>query len=150
HDRHLLEMTADRLILIDNGRAEEFAGSLDDYRDLLLGRGERKPAEDRPKDKRGNRKDERRAAAEQRERTKHLRTAAREAEKGMNLLSEKRTAIDQAIFDPDNAAEPYKGKAMSDLMKLRGEVEKKLERAETVWLEASEALENMSVENLSD
>ncbi|MBO6783743.1 MAG: ABC-F family ATP-binding cassette domain-containing protein, partial [Alphaproteobacteria bacterium] len=147
HDRHLLEATADRLILIDGGRAREFDGSLDDYRDLLLGRGQpgadEKPRSEGPKPRRGNRKDERRAAAEARERTKHLRVAVRESEKAMTLLGEQRTAIDRAIFDPDNAPEPYEGKAMSDLMKLRGDVEKKLERAEAAWLDASEALERL-------
>src|SRR3546814_14528858 len=31
HDRHMLEMTADRLVLVDHGTAREFDGSLDDY-----------------------------------------------------------------------------------------------------------------------
>ncbi len=148
HDRHLLEMTADRLVLVADGRAEEFAGSLDDYRDLLLGRGPRKTDDiaNEKKARSGNRKDERRAAAQARERTKHLRAAAREAEKGMALLTEQRKEIDRAMFDPDGASEAYQGKSMSDLMKLRGDVEKKLERAEVVWLEASEALEGISAD----
>ena len=146
HDRHLLEMTADRLVLIDAGRAEEFAGSLDDYRDQLLGRGEKKPsaAVEEKKVKRGNKKDERRAAAQERERTKHLRDAVRAAEKGMAMLTEQRTEVDRAMFDADSASKTYQGKSTADLMKLRGEVEKKLERAEAVWLEASEALEGLS------
>jgi ATP-binding cassette subfamily F protein 3 len=145
HDRHLLEMTADRLVLIADGRAEEFHGSLDDYRDVLLGRGEKKSDANgaEKKDNRNNKKDERRAAAQARERTKHLRDAVRAAEKGMALLTEQRTEIDRAMFDPDAAAKAYQGKSMTDLMKLRGEVEKKLERAEAVWLEASEALEGL-------
>jgi ATP-binding cassette subfamily F protein 3 len=148
HDRHLLEMTADRLVLVADGRAEEFAGSLDDYRDLLLGRGPRKTDDiaNEKKARSGNRKDERRAAAQARERTKHLRAAAREAEKGMALLTEQRKEIDRAMFDPDGASEAYQGKSMSDLMKLRCDVEKKLERAEVVWLEASEALEGISAD----
>ena len=40
HDRHLLGLIADRLVLVDNGTAKEFDGSLDDYRDLVLGRRE--------------------------------------------------------------------------------------------------------------
>ena len=148
HDRHLLEMTADRLVLVADGRAEEFAGSLDDYRDLLLGRGPRKTDDiaNEKKARSGNRKDERRAAAQARERTKHVRAAAREAEKGMALLTEQRKEIDRAMFDPDGASEAYQGKSMSDLMKLRCDVEKKLERAEVVWLEASEALEGISAD----
>ncbi|MEP4377423.1 MAG: ABC-F family ATP-binding cassette domain-containing protein [Alphaproteobacteria bacterium] len=142
HDRHLLEMTADRLILIDEGTAREFDGSLDDYRDHLLGRGQTKAREDSaPKEKRGNKKEARRAAAEARERTKDLRARARKAEAEMGKLTDQRSAIDRAMFDPDSAEAPYKDQAMTDLMKKRGEIEKKLGAAEAVWLEASEALE---------
>ena len=41
HDRHMLELTADRLVLVDDGTAKEFDGSLDDYRDMVLGVGEK-------------------------------------------------------------------------------------------------------------
>lgn len=38
HDRHMLELVADRLVLVDNGTAQEFSGSIDDYTDMILGR----------------------------------------------------------------------------------------------------------------
>lgn len=38
HDRHMLELVADRLVLVDSGAAREFSGSLDDYTDFILGR----------------------------------------------------------------------------------------------------------------
>jgi len=38
HDRHMLELVADRLVLVDSGAAKEFSGSLDDYTDFILGR----------------------------------------------------------------------------------------------------------------
>ncbi|MFA7441092.1 MAG: ABC-F family ATP-binding cassette domain-containing protein [Sphingomonadaceae bacterium] len=38
HDRHMLELAADRLVLVDNGTAKDFTGSLDDYTDMILGR----------------------------------------------------------------------------------------------------------------
>ncbi len=38
HDRHMLELVADRLVLVDNGTAKDFTGSIDDYTDLILGR----------------------------------------------------------------------------------------------------------------
>jgi ATP-binding cassette subfamily F protein 3 len=70
HDRHLLELTADRLMLVSEGTAKEFSGNLDDYRDLLL-RGNTGNAEGAPKaEKRPNRKDERRRAAQERERNR--------------------------------------------------------------------------------
>jgi ATP-binding cassette subfamily F protein 3 len=73
HDRHLLELTADRLVLVSDGTVKEFSGDLDDYRDVLLGRGgsgagTEESATKAPK--RGNRKDERRKAAQERERSK--------------------------------------------------------------------------------
>ncbi len=46
HDRHMLELAADRLVLVDNGTAKEFSGSIDDYTDMILGR---KPKPDLPK-----------------------------------------------------------------------------------------------------
>ena len=36
HDRHLLGLTADRLVLVDGGTARDLDGSLDDYRDMVL------------------------------------------------------------------------------------------------------------------
>ena len=73
HDRHLLELTADRLVLVAEGGAKEFGGDLDDYRDVLLGRGggvanSEETSAKAPK--RGNRKDERRKAAQERERAR--------------------------------------------------------------------------------
>jgi ATP-binding cassette subfamily F protein 3 len=38
HDRHMLEVTADRLVLVDGGTAQGiFDGSIDDYTDFILG-----------------------------------------------------------------------------------------------------------------
>ena len=47
HDRHMIELTADRLVLVENGGAAEYAGSIDDYIDLVLGRS--RSAEAKPK-----------------------------------------------------------------------------------------------------
>src|SRR3712207_6431101 len=44
HDRHMLQLTADRLVLVDNGTATEFDGSLDDYTAMVLQRGNGAPA----------------------------------------------------------------------------------------------------------
>jgi ATP-binding cassette subfamily F protein 3 len=51
HDRHMLELVADRLVLVDSGAAKEFSGSLDDYTDFILGRkpkGAEKPKQAPP------------------------------------------------------------------------------------------------------
>src|SRR5918993_4432953 len=60
HDRHMLELTTDRLVLVDGGTAREYSGSLDDYTDMILGRNQESGGGDRSAAKR-SRKDERRA-----------------------------------------------------------------------------------------
>jgi ATP-binding cassette, subfamily F, member 3 len=134
HDRHMIELTADRLFLVDGGLANEFGGSLDDYTDLILKGAVKTDAPKRDK------KEERKAAAAQREKEAAARKAASSAEATLAKLTERRSAIERAMFDP-SAAEGADAKlSMTELMKLRAEVSEKIEAAEAVWLEASEAI----------
>jgi ATP-binding cassette subfamily F protein 3 len=137
HDRHMLALTADRLVLVDGGTATEFAGSLEDYTDLVL-KGDSAPAKD---SSRGNRKDERRAAAEAREQSKILRQAAQAAEKEIAKLEARKTELERAMFDPASAAPADAALAMSALMKRHADTIAALALAEARWLEASEAIE---------
>ena len=137
HDRHMVELTADRLVLVDAGTAREFSGSLEDYMAFVLagdsGKGAGGSKADRKKDKK--------AAAEARERGQSLKKAAQEAEAEVVKLTAERSAIDRAMFDPAGAEPRFRNKPMGELSRLRGEVEKRLEVAESRWLEASEAME---------
>jgi ATP-binding cassette, subfamily F, member 3 len=137
HDRHMLALTADRLVLVDGGTAVDYAGSLDDYTDLIL-KGAGAPAKDAPK---GSRKDERRAAAEARERSQKLRKAALAAEQDIARLEARKTALERAMFDPASASREDAALAMSELMKRHAEAAAALAAAEARWLEASEAIE---------
>ncbi|MBU3078484.1 ABC-F family ATP-binding cassette domain-containing protein [Sphingomonas quercus] len=138
HDRHMLELTADRLVLVDGGTAKEFDGTLDDYTNFVLSGGNEAARGEAPK---ANRKDERRAAAEAREKNQALRKQAKDAEAAIARWEARRSEIDRAMFDPANAAPQDKTKTMTVLMKERAEVEEKLEAAEVAWIAASEALE---------
>ena len=143
HDRHMLEMTADRLVLVDRGIAKEFDGSIDDYIAFVLARD---PAPER-RDEVGravNKKDQRKANAEAREKSQVLRKRARTAETELERLTKERSAIDQAMFDPGSAAPALASLTMTDLMKRRAAIETRIEAAEAAWLEASEALEGIA------
>src|SRR5215218_6620993 len=72
HDRHMVELTADRLVLVEHGGAVDYAGSIDDYIDFVLGRNQPKAAA-RPKH-------DRKAAAKARDDAKALKKAAADAE----------------------------------------------------------------------
>ena len=143
HDRHMLEMTADRLVLVDAGTASEYDGNLDDYiASVLL--GDARAAKAAGGAPRLNKKEARRAAAEARDKSQALKKSAREAEARLAKLAEQRTAIDQAMFDPKLATQPLAAMSMGELIKRRAELERELEVAETHWLRASEALEEMA------
>ncbi|MDZ7283534.1 ABC-F family ATP-binding cassette domain-containing protein [Sphingomonas sanguinis] len=137
HDRHMLEMTADRLVLVDNGTAKEFDGSLDDYIAFVLkgdaGQGDAASKADRAANKK--------ASAEQRERFNAMKKTLRGIEDEMAKLTRERDALDKAMNDPA-AAEPRHAKlSMGELNKRRAEVVDKLAEAETRWMEAGEAME---------
>ena len=144
HDRHMVELTADRLVLVDHGTATEYAGSLDDYTDMILGKNGEAAATGDGAGSKQNKKEARRAAAEAREQGQALRKAAKAAEAEMAKLDARRTALDRAMFDPASASAEDSKRTMSELMKLRAEVSAKLEAAEAQWLSASEALESLA------
>ena len=142
HDRHILEMTADRLVLVDKGTAKEFDGAIDDYIAYVLAK---EPPVSREDGSRApNKKDQRKAAAEAREKSQHLRKQAKTAESELEKLGGQLSVIDQAMFDPGTAKAPLANLTMTELMLRRSEVEKKMAAAEATWLEASEALEAFS------
>ena len=133
HDRHMIELVADRLVLVDNGTAQPFDGSLDDYTDIILRKADGNSSGDAPK---VDRKADKKAAAEWREKQKLLKNAVNKAEREMAALAAERTRIDAALANPAKATAKT-----SDLMVQRAAIEKKLAAAEEVWMEAGAALE---------
>jgi ATP-binding cassette subfamily F protein 3 len=137
HDRHMLELTADRLVLVDNGTARDFDGSMDDYVAFILG----KSSEKERGGSKADRKEDRKAAAAAREAAAKVKKAVSDAEADLAKYEVVLTAIDRAMFDPVGAANEYKGLTMSELSQRRGKIVAAQEAAEARWVEASEALE---------
>ncbi|MFM2301989.1 MAG: hypothetical protein RLZZ84_1725 [Pseudomonadota bacterium] len=144
HDRHMLEMTADRLVLVDAGTAQEFDGSIEDYIAFVLAK-EPAAARGEAGGRTISKKDQRKAAAEAREKSQELRKRARAAEAELEKLVTERSAIDQAMFDPKSASPAHAKLTMTQLMKHRADLESRIETAELLWLEASEALEAAAI-----
>ena len=138
HDRHMIELTADRLVLVENGCATEYSGSVDDYIDLVLGKGA--TASQKPKQQRHDRK----AAAKARGDARALKKAAAEAEAASARLAAQCSALDRALFDPTNAPAEFANLPLNELSKRRAQVASDLEAAEARWLEANEQLERMA------
>jgi ATP-binding cassette subfamily F protein 3 len=136
HDRHMLELTADRLVLVDGGTATEFSGTIEDYTDFILGKG---PAKE--KMSKADRKEDKKAAAASREAQAKLKRDVSDAEADLAKLEVVLSAIDRAMFDPVSAANEYKNLTMGELSQRRGKIVAAQEAAEARWVTASEALE---------
>ncbi|MBU0793186.1 MAG: ATP-binding cassette domain-containing protein [Alphaproteobacteria bacterium] len=141
HDRHMIELVADRLVLVDGGLAQPYDGSLEDYTDFVLGRGASAPAKEGGS--KNDRKADRRANAEARERYKALQAAVKKTEKALADLTAERSRIDRAMFDPSTAGPQEKDKTMGELMQRRAKLESAIEQAEQSWMEATEALDGL-------
>ena len=136
HDRHMVELTADRLVLVEDGRALDYAGSIDDYIDFVLGRNQPKgEAKAKPA------KLDKKATAKAREDAQALKQAATDAEKASAKLAAECSALDRAMFDPSSASPDLAALPMTELSRRRAKLAAELEAAEARWIEASEQLE---------
>jgi ATP-binding cassette subfamily F protein 3 len=140
HDRRLIEATADRLLLVSDGKVVPFEGDLDDYRKFLLtgtNAPTRRAEEPAPK---VNKEEARRSNAEKRAHLKPLKDKVTAAESQIASLNEELAKLDKTLSDPLLfARDPAKAAAVS---KKRAEAARKLEAAERAWLAASEAYED--------
>ena len=135
HDRHMVELTADRLVLVDDGTAREFDGSLDDYIATILGG---------PGAKAGGksvRKPDKKVAAQSRGIHQTMHNTLQELEAVIVELQNECSALDRAMSNPDDAEPPNAASSMSELSKRRAAVGARLKEAEARWLEAGEELE---------
>ncbi|MGE4410919.1 MAG: ABC-F family ATP-binding cassette domain-containing protein [Sphingobium sp.] len=139
HDRHMIELVADRLVLVDGGRAQPFDGSLEDYTDFVLGKGG--AGDKQARGAKTDRKADKRAAAQAREQAQAARKRAQALEKELAKLTTRRKAIEQAMFDPASAEASLSKLTMSDLSQRHAETQQAIDMAEEQWMEASEALE---------
>ncbi|WP_066555585.1 ABC-F family ATP-binding cassette domain-containing protein [Croceicoccus bisphenolivorans] len=136
HDRHMVELTADRLVLVDGGTAREYAGSMDDYIDFVLGRN--KP---RKEAKPGPAKATSADSAKSRAKARFLKSELASAEKAMNRLQASLNEIDQAMYEPAKAPAHLADTSMSDLLTRRAQVSDQLAATEAEWLALGEQLE---------
>jgi ATP-binding cassette subfamily F protein 3 len=150
HDRHLLRVTTDALLLVDAGGVTPFDGSIDDYPAWLAARqaeGDAGPSEGTaaaPAAARESqpRKDQRRQEAERRRRTQPLRSRLQALDERLAALAARRTELEQSL----TAADLYEASAKPRLLGLledKRRVDEELASVEGDWLDTSEAIERM-------
>jgi ATP-binding cassette, subfamily F, member 3 len=139
HDRHLVELIADRLWLVAGGTVRPFDGDLDDYERLVLDTdvsgAAARSATAAPRGRRATR----RLAAERRLELDPLRRTARQAEERIARLTEEREALDRTLAEPQSArSDRFE---LSAALKRRAELVRSIERAEREWLAAEQSIE---------
>jgi ATP-binding cassette subfamily F protein 3 len=140
HDTHLVRMVADTLWLVGNGTVQPFDGDVDEYQTKLLkergGRmGKREDKQAEPVSK----KDQRKAAADQRANKAPLKKAVDSAEKMLARLTEQLEGVAAKLADP--AIYAGAGTVVADLQREKGRLEREVANAEKRWLSAQEAFE---------
>lgn len=144
HDRHLLSVSCDKLLLVHDHKVDEFPLSLEDYPKWLSEHNNRRTDIIKPgnvKQKFSN-KDRKRAEAEQRQKTQPLRKKIQQFEDSMQKTSEKIAEINQLLSDNDIYAEKNK-QQLQQLLLEKARLEKAHESNELDWLEANEELESL-------
>jgi ATP-binding cassette subfamily F protein 3 len=139
HDRHLLRSVTDELWLVDGGTASAFDGDLDDYRAWLSQRD--KPVEKVQAASNANKKLDRQAAAQRRQKLQPLRNTIKQAETKMDKLQTQLSQLESQLADNDLYNESEKDR-LKQLLAEQAEVKTALETTELEWFEATEALES--------
>ena len=174
HDRHLLKATTDTLWLVADGTLAEFDGDLDDYkqwaRAYAVAHQKGKPSPDQTRKPKqtsgvsaenapkgapvldiamsdGDRKTQRRAAAEERRKNysakKPLEDTRKKIEAEMAALNREKTDIETWLAHEDAYAEQNKTQMLASL-KRQGEVGDAISALEWQWLEVQQKLEEKS------
>jgi ATP-binding cassette subfamily F protein 3 len=139
HDRHMVETTADRLVLVDHGTATDYDGSIEDYIDYVLGRNQ-------PKDDKGKagKNGKGKQSAEAREQTRDLKSRLTSAERELTRLQHQLSTLDTALSAPNGRKGDLKGLTMEELVQRRASLAEQVEAAELLWLELGEQIEALT------
>ena len=147
HDRHLLKVNSDKLLLVADGRASEFQGSVDDYPQWLAehkrgskdggGQTETEMPEKEPSVEQHSapaRRAQKQRDAEHRRALQPISNRIKRIERVMEKLSEQRKQLDQQLTDESIYLEQNR-EQLQQLLIDQAYVQKELDQAESEWME---------------
>ncbi len=145
HDRHLLRVSTDELLLVHAGAVCPFDGDLDDYPAWLVQQSAGQRQTDQWEEGRNSAVDRRkrkRQEAEQRKRLQPLAHRLKQLEETLNALHQEQTGLEAELARPELYEEAAKQRLMA-LMEHKRELDRRTEETEEAWMEAGEALEQV-------
>ena len=138
HDAHLAASIADRLWLVNKGRAERYEGDLEDYRALVIAANKTAPTGEKSSGP-NQREQARKSAADARASIAPLKKAAEAAETKVDRLNHTLTRLDGALAEPGLYERDVK--RATKLQKERAALIEAIAEAEEDWLAALDAYE---------
>lgn len=146
HDRYLLQSVSDSLQFVNAGTVAEFTGDLDDYAQALLATRSAGSQADRPAAPAAHsaqqKRERRRAEAAARQRVSGLRRTLRQSEQAVEETAEKLAALHEQLGDSALYADDRQEEVRT-LLREQTALRQQLAANEALWLETSEALEQV-------
>jgi ATP-binding cassette subfamily F protein 3 len=150
HDRHLLRVVADQLMLVDQGVLSEFDGDLEDYA-RWLGTGDaaapppaKAPVTGVPPESAEGRKAYRRLEAERRKALSPLRAQIAQTERELAQLLAERIRVEQELSV--RATADSDRERLTRLAQEQVRLSRRIVEVESAWIAASEQLEARAAE----
>jgi len=153
HDRHLVEACADRLWIVRAGTVTAYDGDIGSYRAQLLaergaGTGPKVKGKESGTSARIGRAEQRRAAADRRASLAPLKKEMLMAEKTVENIVDEIAQLDKFLADPELYERDARRAQAASIE--RGHLAKRLAEAEDVWLVASEAYQQATLDSTNE
>jgi ATP-binding cassette, subfamily F, member 3 len=151
HDRHLLRHSVDQYILADQGKVEEFDGTLDDYHNFISAKDansaqSKAPAKSQSKSSAVeakpslNKKQLRQQSAEQRKAKSAITNRVKRLEQKIEQAGSALKEVEELLADT-GLYESERKHELTDLIHRQAEIKGELDTLEENWLELTEQLE---------
>jgi ATP-binding cassette subfamily F protein 3 len=144
HDRHLLRVCCDELLLVDSGKVTRFQGSLDDYPKWLRDSASESGRASRKKERgvsAADRKERKRREAEQRNLLNPLRKKLAAAEKTLGELQTRQKELETELAAPDLYT-PERKTELKTLLSEKVEIDLQYSKQEEIWMRLYQRLES--------
>lgn len=155
HDRHLLKMACDSLVLVNDGSVSEFDGDIDSYPAWLQNRN--KPTASKNESRNATHaktpqsaksdKERKRQEAQNRQKLAPLKKEVDGLEKQIDRLRGKQQELQAQLADEQMYTDEKK-EELKDLLWKQAELVKSLESAEEEWMEKADELEQGMQQNI--
>jgi ATP-binding cassette subfamily F protein 3 len=141
HDRHMLRNTVEELLLVHDGRVEEYREDLEGYERWILSSYKQVDRAE-PQASDTSRKEKRQQAAAQRDKLRPLINKVKKTEAAMAEVEAEQAKLQTQLGDTDLYSAARRDD-LADLLKREGELKIRAAQLEDSWLEQQQILEEL-------